>query len=81
MKIFVNGTPDEFGYRSARLLRERLQFLDLLFFEEEGCPLHDHIVPYRHIYGNRARDGKTIYSFHIATGLRCHLVQRAVEAE
>jgi hypothetical protein len=48
VKILVNRTADEFRHRSACLVGQLLQLLDLLLFEEEGCPLHDHIVSYRH---------------------------------
>lgn len=48
LKVLVNRTADEFRHRSARLLRQRQQLLELLFLQEEGCALHGHIVSYRH---------------------------------
>jgi hypothetical protein len=53
-KVLVNRTADEFRYRSARLLGQQQQLLELLFFEEECRPLHDHTVSHRHIYVNGA---------------------------
>jgi hypothetical protein len=41
LKVLVNRTPDEFSHRSARLLGQRQQLLELLLFEEECRPLHD----------------------------------------
>ena len=52
-KVSVNRTSYKLGDRSASLFGQRLKLLELLFFEEEGCPLHDHIVLYRHTSGNR----------------------------
>ncbi len=40
LRYLINRTPDEFGNRSARLVGQLLQLLDLLLFQEEGCPLH-----------------------------------------
>jgi len=40
-KVLVNRTADEFRHRSARLLGQLQQLLQLLFLQEEGCPLHD----------------------------------------
>jgi hypothetical protein len=54
-KVVVNRTPDEFCHRSARLLGQLLQLLDLLLFEEEGCPFHGHIVSYRHTCVHRTK--------------------------
>jgi hypothetical protein len=55
LKVFVDGTPDEFRDRSACFVGQLLQLLNLLLFEEEGCPLHGHIVPHRHTYVHRTK--------------------------
>jgi hypothetical protein len=47
-QVLVNRTSNEFCDWSARFLGQRQQLLELLFLQEEGCPLHDHTVPYRH---------------------------------
>src|ERR1700692_4891805 len=47
LQVPVNGTPDEFCHRSARLLRQLHQLLELFFLQEESRPLHGHTVPYR----------------------------------
>ena len=53
LQVLINRTPDEFGNRSARLLGQRQQLLELLFLQEEGCALHGHTVLYRHTCVNR----------------------------
>lgn len=51
-KVLVDGTPDEFSHGGSRFLGQLQEFCDLLLFEEEGRPLHDPILSYRHTYGN-----------------------------
>jgi hypothetical protein len=52
-KVVVNRTPDKLCHRSACLVGQYLELLELVFLQEEGCPLHDHTIPYRHTCGNR----------------------------
>jgi hypothetical protein len=40
LKVPINRSSDQFGKRSTRPVGQLLQLLDLLLFEEEGCPLH-----------------------------------------
>jgi hypothetical protein len=55
LKVPINRSSDQFSERSTRLVGQLLQLLNLLFFQEEGCPLHDHIVPHVCLYGNRPK--------------------------
>jgi hypothetical protein len=48
LQVLIKGTADEFRHRSARFLGQLLELFKLLFFEEECCPFHDHMVAHRH---------------------------------
>jgi hypothetical protein len=50
VKVFLNRTPDEFRNRSAGLLGQPLQPLELVFLEEQSRPLHVPILYHRHTY-------------------------------
>jgi len=50
LKVPINCTSNEFRNRSARLLTERRQLLELFFLQEESRPLHGHTVSYTGIY-------------------------------
>ena len=59
-KVLVNCSADKFGNRSARLVGQFHQPLELFFLQEEGCPLHDHIVSYRHTCVHRPEVPKDV---------------------
>ena len=44
LKVAINRSSDQFGKRSACLVGQLLQFLDLLLLEEECCPFHRHMI-------------------------------------
>ena len=54
LKVPINRTADKLCHWSARFLGQRQQLLELLFLQEEGCALHDHIVSHVCLYVHRA---------------------------
>jgi len=48
LEISINRSTDQLRHWRTCFLGQNSQLLDLLCFEEQGCTLHTHSIPYRH---------------------------------